>query len=230
MNYKKELYFTMKVLRNMQIDSHIIPRSSFMADNEKTYSGLLKITGHNTINIITDESMYNYIVFLLPSAEEQKIFICGPFRDSAVLPLISALSETIWGGTDNFRIKNHTSADNRLTETEKNYSFLKYSVHVQQAISIIDSDLTADLSLKSVSSSLGMNESYISTLFRKETGKTFTDFVNARRIEQAKKLLNSTSLQIQTIAQHCGILDVNYFTKLFRKYTGFSPSAFRNSR
>lgn len=229
MSYKKEINFTVKVLRKMQIESHIIPRSSLPDNNEKIYSGLLSITGHNTINIITDEAMYNYIVFLLPRTDEQSIFICGPFKDPAVLSLISTLGETMWGGADNFRIKTHTSTDGKLTETAKNYSFLKYSVHIQEAISIIDSDLTADLSLKAVSSLLGINESYFSTLFRKETGKTFTDYVNAKRIEHAKKLLFSTSLQIQTIAQLCGILDVNYFTKLFRKYTDMAPSSFRNS-
>ncbi len=229
MNYRNELDFTLKVLRNMQIDSQIINRSHFPSYIEKAYSKFLNITGHNTINIITDEFMCNYIVFLLPHTEEESFFVCGPFNDSAVFPLIFALGETIWGNTDNFRIKKHILTEEALTESEENYSFLKYSVHVQEAITIIESDLTQDLSLKAVSSTLGINESYFSTIFRKETGKTFTDYVNGKRIEYAKKLLISTSLQIQTVAQHCGILDVNYFTKLFRKYTGVSPSVFRNS-
>lgn len=103
----------------------------------------------------------------------------------------------------------------------------KYPPSVRKAMEIIDCDLTADLSLKTVSDMLGINESYFSSLFRKETGKTFTNFVNEKRVEHAKKLLSSTSLQIQTVAQHCGILDVNYFTKLFKKHTGTTPGKFR---
>ncbi len=228
MNYRHELEFCIKVLRNMQIDSHIISRTHLPSDIEKTYLQLISITGRNTINIITDEFMCNYIVFLLPPAEEQSVFTCGPFNDSSSLSaLFSALGETIWGGTDNFRIKKHIITDGTLTVYENNYSFLKYSVHIQRALAIIESDLTQDLSLKAVSSTLGINESYFSTLFKRETGKTFTDYINSKRIEQAKKLLRSTSLQIQTVAQHCGILDVNYFTKLFKKYTGTTPGKFR---
>ncbi len=59
---------------------------------------------------------------------------------------------------------------------------------------------------------------------------TYTDFINKKRVENAKKLLASTSLQIQTVAQHCGILDVNYFTKLFKKYTGMTPGKFREKQ
>ena len=43
----------------------------------------------------------------------------------------------------------------------------------------------------------------------------------------AEYLLSSTSLQIQTVALHCGILDVHYFTKLFKKHTGKTPTEFR---
>lgn len=230
MNYKNELDFTQRVLRNMQIESHIIIRSNYSPEIEKTFSEFLSITGSNTINHVTDEYMNNYIVFLLPHTKEESFFVCGPFTEQSVLPLICTLGEVIWGKNDSFRIKKHISKNKTLTQVKDNYSFLKYSAHVQQAMTIIENDLTQDLSLKAVSSVLGINPSYFSTIFRKETGIVFTEFVNIRKIEQAKKLLLSTSLQIQTIAQHCGILDVNYFTKLFRKYTGFSPSAFRNSR
>ncbi len=112
----------------------------------------------------------------------------------------------------------------------KEHSLRNYSAAVQKAMAVIDCDLTADLSLKAMSETLKLNASYFSALFKKETGKTYTDYLNTQRIENAKKLLVSTSLQIQTVAQHCGILDVNYFTKLFRKYTGTTPGKFREKQ
>ena len=42
-------------------------------------------------------------------------------------------------------------------------------------------------------------------------------------------LLNTTSLQIQTISQLCGISDVNYFSKIFKKYTGLTPKEYRTA-
>ena len=104
-----------------------------------------------------------------------------------------------------------------------------YSPIVQRAIITIDYDLTVDLSLAKLAKQNNVSASYFSTLFKKETGLTLTEFVNERRIEQAKKLLRKTYLQVQTVAQHCGIYDVHYFSKLFKKYTGKTPKEYRDS-
>lgn len=111
----------------------------------------------------------------------------------------------------------------------KNHSIKGYSLLVQKMITRIDSDLTADLSLSAMSVLLNVNASYLSNLFKKETGSTLTDYVNRRRIDHGILLLNSTILQIQTIAQYCGIPDVNYFTKLFKRYIGKTPKEYRDA-
>ena len=109
----------------------------------------------------------------------------------------------------------------------KNHSMKGFSLLVQKVVTRIDSDLTADLSLKTQAQLLNVNASYLSTLFKKETGMTFTDYVNKKRMENAVFLLNSTNMQIQNIAQYCGIPDVNYFTKIFKKYIGKTPKEYR---
>ena len=111
----------------------------------------------------------------------------------------------------------------------KKHSMKLYSLPVQKVITVIDSDLTADLGLKRLAEMFNINASYLSALFKKETGKTLTEYVIGKRIEYAAYLLKSSDLQIQTVAQHCGIYDVNYFTKVFKKYTGKTPKEFRNS-
>lgn len=102
-----------------------------------------------------------------------------------------------------------------------------YSLPVRKAIAHIDSDLNGELSLKTLAELQDINASYLSTLFKKETGQTLTDYVNQRRMQLAVQLLGGTNLQIQTVAQHCGIPDVNYFTKVFKKYVGKTPKQFR---
>ena len=109
----------------------------------------------------------------------------------------------------------------------KNHSMKNYSLLVQKVITIIDSDLTADLTLHRQAEMLNVNASYLSTLFKKETGMTLTEYVTKKRIDHAAFLLTSTNLQIQTIAQHCGIFDVNYFTKIFKKIKGKTPKEYR---
>lgn len=109
----------------------------------------------------------------------------------------------------------------------KKHTIHHYSSVVQRAITYVDADLSADLSLSALAAALGVNPSYLSALFRRETGDTLTEHVNRKRIERAAQLLQSTKLQVQAISQQCGISDVNYFSKLFKKYTGMTPRAFR---
>lgn len=110
----------------------------------------------------------------------------------------------------------------------KNHSMKGYSLLVRKILVRIDSDLTADLSLKAQADFLKVNSSYLSTLFKKETGTTLTEYVNRKRIEHGIFLLNTTHMQIQAIAQYCGIPDVNYFTKTFKKIVGKTPKEYRN--
>lgn len=102
-----------------------------------------------------------------------------------------------------------------------------YSPFIQKTVTYIDANISGDLSLRTLASLQNLNASYLSALFHKETGKTVTDYVNARRMDSAAKLLRTTQLQIQTIAGHCGMNDSNYFSKTFKKYYGVSPLQFR---
>ncbi|MBO5090732.1 MAG: AraC family transcriptional regulator [Clostridia bacterium] len=109
----------------------------------------------------------------------------------------------------------------------RKHSIKQYSPLVQRAIIKIENDLTADLSLKQLSSLNNVSTSYFSSLFKNETGQTLTDYVNNQRINQAKHLLRTTNLQVQTVAQLCGILDLHYFSKLFKRYVGKTPKEYR---
>lgn len=111
----------------------------------------------------------------------------------------------------------------------KEHSMRGYSQPVKKIMLHIDLDLAADLSLKAISKILNMNPSYLSALFKKETGQTLTEYVTKKRMRHAADLLSSTTLQVQTVAQQCGIMDVNYFTKAFKKETGKTPTEYRNS-
>lgn len=111
----------------------------------------------------------------------------------------------------------------------KNYKQKRYSPLVQKIIACIDTDLCADLSLNSLSDHFGVNASYLSALFSKETGMTLTNYVNMQRIEYAKKLLLNTNLPIKSIASQCGFTDVYYFSKLFKRIAQCTPKNFRQS-
>lgn len=110
----------------------------------------------------------------------------------------------------------------------KRHSMRNYSPLVQKVMIRIESDLTGDLSLRTVAAKHNVSSGYLSGLFKRETGQPFTAYVNSRRIAMAKHLLKTTHLQIQTIAQHCGILDFHYFCRVFKNSTGMTPSEYRS--
>ena len=116
----------------------------------------------------------------------------------------------------------------KYTLLVKNHSLQGYSTLVRRVLIHIDTDLAGDLSLNTQAKLLDVNPSYLSTVFKKETGHTLTEYVTAKRIEHAVFLLNTTKMQIQTIAQYCGIPDICYFTKTFKKIIGKTPTEYRN--
>lgn len=105
-----------------------------------------------------------------------------------------------------------------------------YSPAVQKAVLFIDANLSEDLRLHTLAQKVSVSAGYLSGLFKKETGQNLTDYVNRRRVAYAAQLLTDTRLQIQTIAQHCGIMDVQYFSKVFKRITGLTPKEYRSTR
>lgn len=111
----------------------------------------------------------------------------------------------------------------------KKHALGHYSAPVRKTLACIDADLAGDLSLSALADMQNISPGYLSTLFKKEVGQTLTDYVNSRRVEQAARMLRSGTLQVQTVAQYCGIPDVNYFSKLFKRYIGVTPKEFRRT-
>ena len=111
----------------------------------------------------------------------------------------------------------------------RNHSLKQFSQVVQKTILLIDSDLSANLSLNALANHQNISPGYLSAIFKKDTGRTVSEYIREKRIKHAAHLLATTNLQIQTIALHCGIMDVQYFSKTFKKLTGKTPKEYRES-
>ena len=109
----------------------------------------------------------------------------------------------------------------------QNHSTRSYSPVIQKAVDFICLNLKDDLSLSTLADQLSIHKSYLSSLFKRETGTTLTDFVTDRRISHAIYLLNTTNEQVQEIASSCGIPDLSYFTKIFHRKKGMTPTQYR---
>ncbi len=111
----------------------------------------------------------------------------------------------------------------------RKHAMKDYSPTVQKTIFMIDSDISANLSLAALAAHQNISAGYLSTIFKKETGKTISEYIREKRMAHAAHLLGTTHLQIQTVALHCGIMDVQYFSKLFKKQIGKTPKEYRES-
>ena len=85
----------------------------------------------------------------------------------------------------------------------------------------------ADLSLDKICSSLGVSSSYFSSIFKKETGESFVGYLTNYRMEQAAKLILESDAKNYVIARKVGYEDANYFSYVFKKAYGMSPSKYR---
>ena len=121
-----------------------------------------------------------------------------------------------------------SSIFNQYSSLVRNERTLGYSEVVKKTIVLIESDLSSNLSSSSLAEALGLSLGYISSLFKKEVGKCLSEYIREKRMKYACHLLETTNLQIQTVALHCGIMDLQYFSKLFKKTFGITPSEYRN--
>ncbi|MDF2648295.1 MAG: hypothetical protein K0Q73_4100 [Paenibacillus sp.] len=98
---------------------------------------------------------------------------------------------------------------------------------VKKIIDYIDKRFTEDILLGSLSKKFNLSLGYLSALIKKETGRTYTDYVVGKRLQLAKELLNDSSLSIQEIVERVGYKDYFHFNKLFKKHYGITPSKYR---
>lgn len=98
-----------------------------------------------------------------------------------------------------------------------------------QMVKYIDHNFQSKLFLKDLSVKFFINQVYCCQLFKKNLGKTFSEYITDLRIKKACGLLKNTDLSIEEIAAKVGYMDYYYFNKVFKKQCGITPSRFRKS-
>jgi two-component system response regulator YesN len=100
---------------------------------------------------------------------------------------------------------------------------------VQRAIHYIHENYAKDITLVFIAQKIRMNPSYLSVLFKQETGKTFSEYLTTYRMEQAIGLLKQGDLKIYQIAQQVGYVNGRHFSQNFRKFSDQTPNEYRVS-
>lgn len=101
------------------------------------------------------------------------------------------------------------------------------NLYVEQSISYIQNHITEALTVEEIAKYVGLNRTYLSTLFKKHTGLSPLKYVQAFRLTKAKYLLESSTLPVYSIAYSCGYQNAEALIKIFRQRYQISPSAYR---
>ena len=101
---------------------------------------------------------------------------------------------------------------------------------VNDIVQYINNNMSEPLSLNTLADETGYSYAYISTLFKKELGETFSDYILRKRMERAKKLLKESNLKIYEIGRMCGFSNEKYFFQMFKSYNQTTPLKYRNSK
>ncbi len=114
------------------------------------------------------------------------------------------------------------------SNVEARLSQKKYSIYTKQCMDYIEKNYRTKIYLDDIADTLGISPSYLSKLFKSESGKNIQDYLVEVRIERAANLLKYSDEPLPLIAQYVNFPSQSYFGKVFKKYMGVSPKVYRD--
>lgn len=170
-----------------------------------------------------------------PEKVELKLTLSTP--DPLVSQIILALRTVLETDATNSCFYAESMATALAAHLLRNYSTRKYSLpeyenglpqyKLKQALEYMNSHLSENVSLATISEELGISQYYFCRLFKQSTGITPHAYLIQQRVEMSKQLLKQRELTINEIVIRCGFANPSHFAKHFQKHTGISPKQFR---
>ena len=100
----------------------------------------------------------------------------------------------------------------------------------QEVKKYVKEHLAEDITVTQIAEVLHFNPQYLMRTFKAKSGVSIMEYITQTRLSYAKQILRDTDLPIKSVALMVGYSDYAYFTRVFRKETGYSPSQYRNAR
>lgn len=139
-------------------------------------------------------------------------YLLKPVRSSDILSTLNKVADELFGG-----------------ETKQNEESGEKNPLVERAMEYVAEHYYENLMLTEVAEKVGVTAGYLSTLFQKQFEKGFVDYLNEIRIDHACTYLQQNYLKTYEIAYKVGFNDEKYFSKVFKKIMGQSPTEYRKS-
>lgn len=210
----------------------LIPRLKEEAYNALAESGRVNIlnTDHSTICIIAELHTGGQAARekALSAARELKDRLAGMFDVNITIGVSSCFS----GPAHLFNAYNQAVSCLKMKFSMGRGAVihiedLESNRIIRSVLDYIEKYYMNDISLLTVSGHVHMNHIYLSRLVKKETGKTFLDILTRIRMEKACEMLRDSGMKAYEIAGLVGLRDSGYFSQVFKKYFGMTPSEYR---
>jgi two-component system response regulator YesN len=209
----KSLYVHFKkLLRNSATEELIILVKQVTANISKTYdpdTNKIRNIYFNFLRILYEVTMQWSIVDSGDINENIPVW-----QESEARTTLAEIAEFILSNIEIILLKTETHANtiDKINEIKK-YILTNYTSN--------------QLSIQAIAEHTHLSQTYLCAYFKKASGRTINEYITELRIEQAKELLKDRSLKLYEITTSLGLTDTNYFSTLFKKYTGITPSEFR---
>lgn len=119
---------------------------------------------------------------------------------------------------------------NRIEQQDNAEQKQEINAYVQRLLQMLKEDCGSNMNLSSVADKLGLSSVYLSKIFKHEMGMNYTQYLTDCRMERAKEMLIQENAQVQEIAEALGYSQAHYFSKIFKQYTGLTPSEYMRKK
>lgn len=109
----------------------------------------------------------------------------------------------------------------------KKYKEYSYNPLINRVISYVKKNIENNISLQEIASFVNVHPNYLSSVFKKEVGKTLTEYINEQKISAIKMYMNHTDLSINEISYTFNFNHLSYFSRFFKKHTGLTPMEYK---
>lgn len=221
-------------------ETHTISPMAYSTVNEKEIINLMKIMEAEKLNQVIEKMYLDFINSKLAYEEIKKICLriitiaisqleeigvdfrkyCNGFEPYIEIEKYETLEDIkIW-------MKSIFDSFIEVLQKSKNE---KFNGIVKVAIQYINEHYREDIGVEHIAAITYVTPNYFSRVFKKETGKSFTEWINIVRLDKAKILLKDLKLRVYEVAEKVGYNDYKIFTHNFRKYVGCTPKEYREN-
>jgi two-component system response regulator YesN len=168
--------------------------------------------------ILSGFSDYKYMKKAIKIGVED--YLLKPVDNNELLKTISNIVEELDAEK---LLKAKSNIENEVVPLEKNFN----NHLINSAINYISENYSSSIGLQEAAAALNVSETHLSRLFKEVSNVNFLYYLNAFRINKSIYLLKNSTINISEIAFNCGFLNPGYYTKIFKRFLGITPTAYR---